>query len=118
LGAALEALTHKSPVPVKLDVAQARLPAHVEAVAYFVAAEALSNVVKHAHARGAWIAARREGERLVVEIVDDGRGGARPRDGSGLQGIADRVEALGGRLQIQSGPSGGTSITAEIPCAQ
>jgi signal transduction histidine kinase len=116
LSAALEALTQRSPVPVRLDVLDERLPAQVEATAYFVASEALSNVVKHAAAERASISARREGEWLVVEVVDDGRGGARAGVGSGLQGIADRVEALGGRLEIESGP-GGTRLRAEIPCA-
>jgi signal transduction histidine kinase len=116
LAAALEALTQKSPVPVQLDVCDDRLPPRVEGTAYFVASEALSNVVKHAHARQASVTARREADRLVVEVSDDGEGGARPNGGSGLQGIADRVEALGGRLRIDSGPAG-THITAEIPCA-
>jgi signal transduction histidine kinase len=116
LAAALEALTHKSPVPLELDVCAERLPPRVEATAYFVASEALSNIVKHARARNASIAARRADDWVVVEIVDDGRGGARAHGGSGLQGIADRVEALGGRLQIDSGPAG-TRVTAEIPCA-
>jgi signal transduction histidine kinase len=116
LAAALEALTTRSPVPVRLDVCNERLPSQVEATAYFVASEALSNVVKHAHARTASIAARRADEWLVVEIDDDGDGGARAGEGSGLQGIVDRVEAIGGRFRISSGPSG-THITAEIPCA-
>jgi signal transduction histidine kinase len=115
LPAALEALTHRSPVPVQLDVYKERLPAQVEATAYFVASEALSNVVKHADAAHASISAQHEGQSLVVVIVDDGRGGARAGAGSGLQGIADRVEALGGRFEIESG-SGGTRIRAEIPC--
>jgi signal transduction histidine kinase len=115
LAAALQSLTHKSPIPLTLDVFEERLPAQVEATAYFVAAEALTNVVKHAHAHSASITACREGERLVVEISDDGVGGAKANDGSGLQGMADRVEALDGRLRIRSGPTG-TRITAEIPC--
>jgi signal transduction histidine kinase len=115
LDAALVALTHKSPVPVHLDVCEERLPMHVEAAAYFVVAEALSNVVKHARASNASVIVRRQDEWLVVEIDDDGAGGARATDGSGLQGLADRVEALGGRFRIQSGRDG-TRITAEIPC--
>jgi signal transduction histidine kinase len=117
LAAALEALTHRSPVPVRLDVLDERLPAQVEATAYFVASEALSNVVKHADAERASIGARREGRWLVVDVADDGRGGAGARagGGSGLQGIADRVEALGGQLRIDSGTDG-TRIRAEIPC--
>jgi signal transduction histidine kinase len=116
LAAALEALTHRSPVPVRLDVLDERLPAQVEATAYFVASEALSNVVKHADAERATIGARREGPWLVVDVADDGRGGARAGAGSGLQGIADRVEALGGQLRIDTGLDG-TRIRAEIPCA-
>jgi signal transduction histidine kinase len=116
LAAALEALTSRSPVPVQLDACDQRLPAQVEATAYFVASEALSNVLKHADARSAAIVARLEEERLVVQVADDGRGGAHAGGGSGLQGIADRVEALGGRLHIDSGPEG-TRIEAEIPCA-
>jgi signal transduction histidine kinase len=116
LAAALEALSARSPVPVQLDVLDERLPAQVEGTAYFVASEALSNVVKHAEARSASIGVRREGEWLVVEVADDGRGGARAGGGSGLQGIGDRVEALGGRLEIDSSP-GGTHVRAEIPCA-
>jgi signal transduction histidine kinase len=115
LSAALEALTHRSPVPVRLDILDERLPAQVEATAYFVASEALSNVVKHADAERASIGARREGRWLVVDVADDGRGGARAGGGSGLQGIADRVEALGGQLRIDSGQDG-TRIRAEIPC--
>jgi len=115
LAAALEALASRSPVPVQLNVFAERLPAQVEATAYFVASEALSNVVKHASATRASIAAAHEGGWLVIEIADDGRGGAHAGEGSGLQGIADRVEALGGRFQIASG-SDGTHIGAEIPC--
>jgi signal transduction histidine kinase len=81
-----------------------------------VASEALSNIIKHANATSASISASHEGAWLVIEIVDDGRGGARAGGGSGLQGIADRVEALGGRFGIDSGPDG-TRIGAEIPCA-
>jgi signal transduction histidine kinase len=116
LAAALEALTHRLPLPVALDVYKERLSAQAEATAYFVAAEALSNVVKHAQAENASIAARHTDGWLVIEIGDDGRGGARAGRGSGLQGIADRVEAVGGRLQIES-DSSGTRVTAEIPCA-
>jgi signal transduction histidine kinase len=115
LAAALEALTHRLPLPVALDVFKERLPAQAEATAYFVAAEALSNVVKHAHAETASIEAQHTGDWLVIEIGDDGAGGARAGGGSGLRGIADRVEALGGRLQIDS-DSSGTRVKAEIPC--
>jgi signal transduction histidine kinase len=116
LAAALEALTHRMPLPVTVDVYEERLSEQVEATAYFVAAEALSNVVKHAQAETASIAAQHTDGWLVIEIGDDGAGGARAGRGSGLQGIADRVEALGGRLQVDS-DSSGTRIRAEIPCA-
>jgi signal transduction histidine kinase len=91
----------------------------VEATAYFVVSEALNNVVKHAGATRALITARQIDSLLVVEIEDDGRGGASPdRDsGSGLRGLVDRVEALGGQLLIESPDGGGTRIVAEIPCA-
>jgi len=117
LAAAVESLTHKSPLPVTVDVCEERLPTQVEATAYFVASEALTNIVKHAHAGSASITARHEGDRLLLEIVDDGVGGAQTDQGSGLQGLADRVEALGGRLRIRSAAGQGTRITAEIPCA-
>ena len=116
LAAALEALTHRLPLPVTLEVCKERLPAQAEATAYFVAAEALSNVVKHAQAQTASITALHTDGWLEIEIDDDGAGGARAGRGSGLQGIADRVEALGGKLQIESDPSG-TRVRAEIPCA-
>jgi signal transduction histidine kinase len=116
LATALQALTHKSSVTVTLDVCEERLPAPVEAAAYFVASEALTNVVKHAHAVSASITVRRETNRLIVEIGDDGVGGAKASDGSGLQGMADRVEALDGQLRIRTGATG-TRVTAEIPCA-
>jgi signal transduction histidine kinase len=115
LAAALESLTSRSPVPVAVDVETERLAAQVEATAYFVVAEALNNIVKHAGADRAKVIARRRNELLYLEISDDGVGGAGGRDGSGLQGMVDRVEALGGRLQIESGPSG-TRVVAEIPC--
>jgi signal transduction histidine kinase len=115
LRGALEGATSWSPIPVTLDVCEERFPAHVEATAYFVACEGLANVVKHAEAASASITVRREHERLVVIVEDDGIGGAQAGEGSGLQGMADRVEALGGRADVQSG-AGGTRVTAEIPC--
>jgi signal transduction histidine kinase len=117
LGAALESLAARSPFPVALvDAPEQRFPAEVEATAYFVACEALANVVKHARASTVSIGARRLDGVLLVEVEDDGVGGARPEEGSGLHGLADRVEALGGRLRIESPPSGGTRIVGEIPC--
>jgi len=116
LAAALESLAARSPFPVELDVLEDRLPAQVEATAYFVACEALANVAKHARASKAAVFVSRRNGLLAVEVADDGVGGARPVNGSGLSGLADRVEALGGRLRIESPAGGGTRIVSEIPC--
>ncbi len=118
LDAALSALAARSPVPVEVDVALAdRPPAPIEAAAYFVVAEALTNVAKHSHARHAWVnVSQRDGE-LVVEIRDDGVGGATPAPRGGLSGLRDRVTAVDGRLRIASPEGGPTMIVAELPCA-
>ena len=94
-----------------------RLPAPVEATAYFVVAEALTNMAKHASARHAEVVARIEDGMLRVEVRDDGVGGASP-DGSGLVGLADRLAVLDGRLEVDSPPGGGTRLTAVIPLAR
>jgi signal transduction histidine kinase len=117
LAAALESLVSRSPFRVTLDVGDERLPERVEATAYFVACEALTNVAKHSSASKATVEAHRRNGLLTVEIGDDGVGGAFAKDGSGLRGLADRVEALGGRLVVDSPDGGGTRIVAEIPCA-
>src|SRR6185503_18085043 len=91
-----------------------RLPAPIEATAYFIVAEALTNVAKHARATSAAVAAQVENGSLRVEVRDDGVGGARP-DGSGLQGLRDRLAALDGRLRIESPADGGTLVAATIP---
>ena len=117
LAVALEALADRSPVPVTVTVGAERYPPEIEATAYFVASEALTNVVKHAHARCVRIEARRENGQLVVVIEDDGVGGASPDGGSGLRGLADRVEAQGGRLTVESARGAGTRVLGEIPCA-
>jgi signal transduction histidine kinase len=91
-----------------------RLPTAIEATAYFVVAEALTNVAKHARARHAEVMARIQDGTLAVSVRDDGVGGARP-EGSGLVGLADRVAALDGRLRVESPPSGGTLVSAVIP---
>jgi signal transduction histidine kinase len=117
LAAALESLVSRIPFPVDLDAAEGRLPAQVEATAYFVACEALANVVKHARASTATVRTVRRNGLLVVEVEDDGIGGAVAGNGSGLRGLADRVEALGGRLRVDSPAEGGTRIVGEIPCA-
>ena len=97
--------------------AAAALRAEVEAAAYFVASEGLANVVKHAGAGRATISARQRNGSLLVEVADDGVGGAGLDGGSGLRGLADRVEALGGALAVESPAGGGTRLQAEIPCA-
>jgi signal transduction histidine kinase len=117
LAAALEALAGRSPLPVLVDSIQERLPAEVEGTAYFVASEALANVVKHARATRAVIRATRVNGTLVIEVEDDGVGGAASRNGSGLRGLADRVEAHGGSLRVESAPGSGTRVVGEIPCA-
>ena len=102
------------PVPVENDVAVGRLPPTVEATAYFVVAEALTNVAKHAHADHAAVDARVEDGTLVLHVRDDGVGGAR-LDGSGLVGLRDRLAVLDGRLRIESPADGGTLVDAAIP---
>jgi PAS domain S-box-containing protein len=113
---AIEALAAKSPLPVDLALADERLPGQVEAAAYYVISEALANVVKYAGASTVEVKIARDNGRAVVEVADDGVGGADPESGSGLRGLADRVEALDGRLHVESAPGGGTRIRAEIPC--
>ena len=118
LGAALRSLAERSAVPVELRSApERRLPPEIEATAYFFVSEALANVTKHAEASRAWIAAEDGGERLTIEVRDDGVGGAALNGGSGLRGLADRVEAVGGRVDVRSDPGEGTVVRAEIPCA-
>jgi len=102
------------PVPVENDVSVGRLPAAVEATAYFVVAEALTNVAKHARAERAGVTARVEDGTLVVHVRDDGVGGAQ-RDGSGLTGLTDRLAALDGELRVESPVHGGTVVAATIP---
>ena len=115
LAAAIPELARRASVPVRLDVEAPRLRPAVEAAAYFVCAEALTNVAKYARASRAAVDVHRQDGRLVVEIADDGVGGADPSGGSGLRGLADRVEALGGQLRVESSPERGTRIVAEIP---
>jgi signal transduction histidine kinase len=118
LEAALEALAERAPLPVSLDQMPAeRLPAPVEAAAYFVVAEALTNVAKYAGASSAEVRIRRNGSYAVVEVSDDGIGGADPAVGTGLRGLADRLAALDGRLEVHSPPGHGTTVKAEVPCA-
>jgi signal transduction histidine kinase len=116
LGAAIEALARRAPVPTTVDVRlDRRLPAVIETAAYFVVAEALTNVAKHAPTASVRVSAAVEAGRLVVEVDDDGRGGA-DADGGGITGLRHRVEALDGLLALVSTPGEGTMIRAEIPC--
>jgi signal transduction histidine kinase len=117
LRAGIDALGSRTPVPVAIDVSVDRLPAPVEATAYFVVAEALTNVAKHSSAGHAEVVARIEDGMLRLEVRDDGVGGASP-DGTGLVGLADRLAVLDGRLEIDSPPGGGTRLTAAIPLPQ
>jgi signal transduction histidine kinase len=114
LPAGVAALASRMPVPVETSVSVGRLPAAVEATAYFVVAEALTNVAKHARAERAAVLARVEDDALRIDVRDDGIGGARP-EGSGLTGLADRVAVLDGRLRVESPADGGTLVVAAIP---
>jgi signal transduction histidine kinase len=118
LAVAVESLSAHAPLPVRLEMCvEDRLPERVEVAAYYVISESLANVAKHAHASEARVSLERRDDYLVVEIVDDGDGGADTERGSGLRGLADRVEALGGRLRVWTPLGGGTRVQAEIPCA-
>jgi len=117
LEAAVESLARRSPVAVEVRSAlDGRLPAPVETAAYFVISEALANVAKHARADRVAVDLRHERGRLVVDVADDGCGGASPASGSGLRGLADRVGALDGSIAIESTPGAGTRLRVEIPC--
>ena len=118
LPAAFKTLAHRSAVPVNLDVAiEQRLPDSVEVAAYYVVAEALANAAKHAQASEVKVRAHAADESLHLFISDDGIGGADSRGGSGLIGLRDRIEALGGRMQVASPPGGGTALDITIPHA-
>jgi signal transduction histidine kinase len=118
LAPALEALASRAPVPVEVgEVPEGRMPMPVEAVAYFVVAESLTNMAKYADAEYASVRVLRENGYAVVEIEDNGIGGADPSAGSGLRGLADRLAALDGRLEVDSPPGVGTTVRARIPCA-
>jgi signal transduction histidine kinase len=116
LGPALDALLTRAPVPAEVaELPEQRLPPPVEAAAYYVVAEAITNVAKYAHASHATVTIRQSNGRATVTVCDDGVGGADPAGGSGLRGLAARVEALNGRLDVDSSPEQGTCITADIP---
>jgi signal transduction histidine kinase len=114
LHAGVGALASRTPVPVDIDISVGRLPAEIEATAYFVVAEALTNVAKHARARSATVSAHVEDATLRVAVRDDGVGGARP-DGNGLLGLRDRLAALDGRLRVESPLESGTLVAADLP---
>ncbi len=117
LTAALETLAARAPLPVEVQTPGERLAPPVEAAAYYVVAEALTNVVKYAEASVVNVTIEQHDGHVVVEVADDGVGGAKPAEGSGLSGLADRVEALDGTLRVESPAGRGTRITAEIPVA-
>jgi len=117
LGPALESLAVRAPVPVEIsELPDERLAGPVEAAAYYVVAEAITNVAKYAHASHATVSVRRSNGHATVTVADDGVGGADPGLGTGLRGLADRVAALDGRLDVKSPAGNGTRISAEIPC--
>jgi PAS domain S-box-containing protein len=115
LGAAVDGLAERAPLPVDIEIPDDRYPTAVESAAYFVAAEALTNVAKYAQASTARVTAGRVAGDLVLEVEDDGVGGARPAPGSGLSGLVDRLTALDGTLTVDSPPGSGTRIRAVIP---
>jgi signal transduction histidine kinase len=117
LGPAVEALAERAPLPVELEeMPEERMPPPVEAAAYFVVSESLTNIVKYAGAGRASVRVARADGYAVIEVRDDGIGGADPTIGTGLRGLADRIEALDGRLEVHSPPGEGTLVRANIPC--
>jgi signal transduction histidine kinase len=116
LGPAVRSLASRLPLPVSVvETPDVRLPAPVEASVYFFVSEALTNVVKHAQAHEATVSIGAENGGLMVEVSDDGVGGALPTGGTGLRGLGDRVGALDGTLEVESPPGGGTLLRARIP---
>ncbi len=120
LAHALSSLANRAAVPIELDVALApgRLPMPIEAAAYYTVCEALTNVAKYAGATYAWVSVTQHGDRLEVEVGDDGVGGARLHAGSGLQGLRDRIAAVDGTLHVRSVPGAGTVLRARLPIAE
>jgi signal transduction histidine kinase len=118
LPAALEGLAARSAVPVELRATPERLPAAVEATIYFTIAEALTNVAKYAQASLVRVAVEATDGTLVAEVADDGVGGASTAAGSGLRGLADRLDALGGTLSLESARGAGTTVRAQVPLPQ
>jgi PAS domain S-box-containing protein len=120
LGDAVSALAYRATVPVDLHVAlpATRLPPSIEAAAYYAVCEALTNVAKYACASRSWVTVEQRGERLAVEVGDDGVGGADPSSGSGLLGLRDRIAAVNGTLDIESRPAGGTVLRVSLPLVE
>jgi signal transduction histidine kinase len=116
IGPALRQLADRCPVPVELDSTEDRLEPDVEATAYFVVSEALTNAVKHGRATRVLVRAEHAAGRLTISVADDGCGGAEAAPGSGLSGLSDRVAAHGGVLRVTSPPGAGTTVAAELPC--
>jgi PAS domain S-box-containing protein len=115
LAAAVRTLAERAPLPVELEVPDDRYPEAIEVAAYYIVSESLANMAKYAQASSAVVRTRVEGERLIVEVEDDGVGGARASRGTGLRGLADRVEALDGALAVVSPEGGGTRVRAVLP---
>ena len=115
LGAALTELAARSPVPVEVRAPENQLPQAVAVAAYFTCSEALANAAKHARASRVTVVVEPRDDRLLVEVADDGVGGADLEGGSGLRGLVDRIEALGGRLKLDSAPGRGTRVIAVLP---
>ena len=115
VAAAVESLTGPFPIPVLLQIPEQRFPEGIEAAAYFFIAEGLTNVIKHARASTAAVRLTLAGERIVIEVSDDGRGGARIVRGRGLAGMEDRLAALDGQLEVRDGEGGGTRVLATLP---
>jgi signal transduction histidine kinase len=115
LRAGVRALVSRVPLPVSADVTAERFPSALEATAYFILAEALTNVTKHAAAGSAHVKASVDGDVLHLEVRDDGVGGARVNGSSGLLGLRDRAEAMNGKLRVESPPGGGTVVAATLP---
>jgi signal transduction histidine kinase len=117
LAVAVESLVARAPVPVRLRVdLDGRVAEAIEVAAYYVVCESLANIGKHAQATSATVDVSKSSGQIVVEVVDDGVGGADTERGTGLRGLADRVEALGGRLRVWTPLGGGTRVRAELPC--
>jgi signal transduction histidine kinase len=116
LVAAIEALAARAALPVELRLADCdRLAPGTEATAYYIVAEALTNTTKYAQAHSATICLEPTDQTLIIRVSDDGTGGADMRAGSGLRGLADRAEALRGRLEVHSEPGKGTKVVAQLP---